>query len=291
MNFDHDAKSILLSQILPSKLITEKIIQSQKYKQILRTIKHVGLVEPLVVHPQNNNQYLMLDGHLRLSALTELGETEATCLLSNDDEAFTYNKRISRLSTVQEYYMVRKALDRGVPEEKLAQILGINISRVRQKKHLLKGICKEVEETLKTQQSVGGTIGVLRNMKPIRQIETVELMATANNFSSSYARALLAATHNDQLINPKNTKKIPGFSEDDRARMVKETESLHRDMRNVQEDYGMNVVKLVVANGYINRLLNNEDIGRYLSQNHQELFLQIQALTETLAREQGLAAP
>jgi len=38
----------------------------------------------------------------------------AAGLIADDDEAFTYNKRVNRLATVQEHYMIVKALERGV---------------------------------------------------------------------------------------------------------------------------------------------------------------------------------
>ena len=36
---------------------------------------------------------------------------QVPCLISKDDEAFTYNKRINRLATVQEHYMILKAIE------------------------------------------------------------------------------------------------------------------------------------------------------------------------------------
>ena len=52
------------------------------------------------------------------------------CLVSTDDEAFTYNKRISRLAAVQEHKMILRAIERGVPEEKIAKALNINVQSV-----------------------------------------------------------------------------------------------------------------------------------------------------------------
>ena len=69
------------------------------------------------------NSYLLLDGHLRIEVLRDLGETEVECLVSTDDEAFTYNKRISRLSPVQEQRMIAKAIERNVPRDKIARAL------------------------------------------------------------------------------------------------------------------------------------------------------------------------
>ena len=46
-----------------------------------------------------------------------MGETEVVCLVSTDDEAFTYNKRVNRLAIIQEHKMILKAIERGASEE------------------------------------------------------------------------------------------------------------------------------------------------------------------------------
>ena len=71
------------------------------------------------------------------------------CLIATDDEAFTYNKRISRLATIQEHKMILKAIKSGVPEERIAKALDINVAMIRRKRHLLDGICPEVTDLLK----------------------------------------------------------------------------------------------------------------------------------------------
>ena len=38
---------------------------------------------------------VLLDGHIRLISLRDLGYTEVACLESTDDESFTYNNRIN----------------------------------------------------------------------------------------------------------------------------------------------------------------------------------------------------
>ena len=49
-------------------------------------------------------------------ALKELGRECVSCLVSRDDEAYTYNKYINRLSAIQEHCMILKALQAGVSE-------------------------------------------------------------------------------------------------------------------------------------------------------------------------------
>ena len=38
---------------------------------------------------------MLLDGHLRIEILKDIGLVEVECLFPTDDEAFTHNKRIS----------------------------------------------------------------------------------------------------------------------------------------------------------------------------------------------------
>jgi len=121
--FDSDFVIIPIASILPVKAIEKTVKSSHKYRQILASIREVGLVEPPAVirDSRDSGSYLLLDGHLRIEALRDLGATEVECLISTDDEAFTYNKRISRLSPVQEQRMIAKAIERNVPRDKIAR--------------------------------------------------------------------------------------------------------------------------------------------------------------------------
>ena len=116
-----------LENILPVRQMKDPQKRVDRYKTILVSLKEVGLVEPLVVHPQKDvpGKYLLLDGHLRFFALKELGETSADCIIANDDECFTYNARISRLPPVQEHKMIMKAVRNGVRPERIAAALNI----------------------------------------------------------------------------------------------------------------------------------------------------------------------
>ena len=194
--FERRIALLPLASLLPRKVVPDRLKKSVKYKRIAKSVAEVGIVEPLVVarHSKRDKRYLLLDGHVRLVVLLELGEIEARCLIAGDDEAFTYNKRVNRLATVQEHFMVMRALERGVPEERLAKALNIDIKLIHRRRTLLTNICPEVVELLKDKTVNPVTFDVLRKMKPLRQIEAAELMITAGNWTASYAKALLAAT-------------------------------------------------------------------------------------------------
>ena len=103
--------------------------KTPKYAQIAASIREVGIVEPPVVarDQSDTGKYLLLDGHLRIDVLKDMGETDVMCLVSTDDEAFTYNKRVNRLAMIQEHKMILKAVERGVPEERIAKALNVDV--------------------------------------------------------------------------------------------------------------------------------------------------------------------
>ena len=104
---------IPMDNILLSRKVSPESIRSRKFDQILASIEEVGLIEPLSVVPEGkggnqSGRYILLDGHFRLIALQQLNCTEACCLVATDDESYTYNSRVNRLSTVQEHFMLRR---------------------------------------------------------------------------------------------------------------------------------------------------------------------------------------
>ncbi len=279
IGFDSETVNLHLAQIVPIKIITPAARTGLKYQQILASIREVGIIEPPVVS-KSKDGYILLDGHLRLEALKEMGETEVSCLISTDDETFTYNKHVNRLSIVQEHRMILRAVERGVPETKIAKALNVDVGSIVRKRNLLEGICPEAADMLKDKMVASGTFPILRRMNSMRQIEAATLMNDAKVYSLSYARALLAATPKNQLIDPDKPKNIKGLDEEQMARMESEMSSLQREYKLIEDNYGQDVLKLTLAKGYLANLLNNAKVIRYLANNHAEILTQFQKITD-----------
>src|SRR5882672_5674518 len=179
------------------------------------------MIEPLVVYPQKegSGKYLLLDGHLRMIALKQLGHTEAECIISTDDECFTYNARINRVSPIQEHKMMLKAVNNGVSPERIAAALNLTVKEVKAAITLLDGIHAEAAEMLKDKAIAPNAIRLLKKVKALRQIEMAELMVTANNYTASYTEALVLATSRDQMTNPEEPKKKEGLLPEQIAKM------------------------------------------------------------------------
>jgi hypothetical protein len=279
--FESKGLSIPIADVLPLKQINAKFKSYPKYNQLLSSVREVGIIEPLVVFPQDGkagSRYLLLDGHLRLEALKDLGETWVPCIVSTDDEAYTYNRRINKVPPIQEHMMILKAIKSGVSEERIAKVLNIDVATIRQKRDLLNGICKEATEFLKTKSIASNVFPVLRKMKPMRQIEVAELLVAANNFSVPYTKALLAATPPDMLVEPEKHKSVDGLTTEQMAKMTKEMESLQRDLKAIEESHGNQVLNLVMARGYLTKLFNNDRVTDYLKERYSDLFSELQTV-------------
>jgi ParB-like chromosome segregation protein Spo0J len=179
-----------LDNLLPSRKLSASIFGSGKFKQIRASIQEVGLIEPLSVTPADkaSGQHVVLDGHLRLLAMRELALADAACLIATDDEGYTYNNRVNRLSTIQEHLMIRRVVERGVSPERLARALAVDVSSIVKKMLLLDAICAEAAELLGGRRFSAELSRVLRKMKPTQQVECVELRLRQTAYRSGTPR-------------------------------------------------------------------------------------------------------
>jgi ParB-like chromosome segregation protein Spo0J len=272
ISFERETLQLPVTAILPLRPMTKRITDSRRYGRIATSIGEVGVIEPLIVtKADREGRHMLLDGHLRLHVLQNRGMDTATCIVSHDDEAFTYNKRVNRLATVQEHYMITRAIDRGVPAGMIAAALGMDEKSVVRRRKLLDGIADDAVEILKDRPVNPQVFDVLRRMKDYRQVETAELMTSMNNFTFSYARAILAATRQDDLAKPDRPKAIAGVTTEQMARMERELEKLNQDYRGIEATFGDDVLQLVLASRYLGRLIENGHVAAYLESRHPEI--------------------
>ena len=297
MGFEPESVMIAVHDILPVKQVSAAIRKSRKYRQITTAIREVGIAQPPIVarHRTLKNKYLLVDGHIRVEVLKELGIDQVVCLISLDDEAFTYNRQVNRLATIQEHRMILKLIERGIPEDRIARALDVNVVSIRGRMTLLHGICPEAAELLKDKHCPINTIQALKKMKPLRQIEVATLMSAVNNYSVAYAKALVASTSPDELVDGAKSKPTKAVSVEQIAQTERELANLQNDIKRVEASFGCDHLNLVLAVRYVESLLGNSAIDRYLEKYHPELrteFVKICAATTLVSevREPGSGA-
>lgn len=283
--FAMEPVTVRLDQILPTRPFQEVVKQTTKYKTIAASVREVGIIEPMIVHPQKGGKYLLLDGHMRLQVLRDLEKEEALCIVSSDDESYTYNTKVSRLAPIQANRMIMKALDAGVSEERLARALNMNPTTIRSSKSLLTDICPEAIEILKDKPVTEAALRAMKRVKPMRQIEMAELMVTSGTYTKAYAEALAMTAPADQQVEQAATKKAAATRPEDLARMENELKALEKDFAMLDETYGRNVVDLTLARGYLKKLLDNGKVVRFLAQKYPEILAEFQRVVEAMSLE------
>lgn len=279
--FEDVTLRILLTNIDPLRDVSEKTRASAKYAQIAASIEEVGIIEPPVVIRDHADpeRYHLLDGHLRLDILRRRGDAEVVCLIAIEDEAFTYNKRVNRIAIIQEHKMILNAVKKGVSEERLARALNVNISSIRSKRNLLVGICPEAADLLRDKHVPLNAFTELRKLKPMRQIVAAEMMVAMNRYSTPYAKSIVAGTPQEQLVAPR-PKAMRGLTDAQIALMERETADLDREFRLIEQGYGEDHLDLVLAAGYVSRLLGNARVVRHLAQFHADLLSEFQKIAD-----------
>ncbi len=269
-----------LDKILPMRQVTDAQKKINRYDKIISSLKLTGSVEPLVVYPQKGQPgyFMLLNGHMRYCAMRELDMTEAVCLVSTDDEAFTYNSRISRLPVIQEHKMITRAVNSGASLERIAAALNITAKVVHDSLTLLNGLNDEAVDLLKAKPISPQALRLLKKVTGQRQVEIARLMIDANNFHAGYAEGLVLGTSKDQLVTGDLPKKKKGMSAEAIAKMEQEMEALENGMKAISETYRENMFTLQTAQTYIKALLKNVRIARYLKVKHAEIGLEFDTL-------------
>lgn len=292
LGFEMETYQIPLENLLPSKKLPDGLMSTRKYKQVVSSINEIGLIEPLsVLQPNKQKQeYLLLDGHLRVLAIKELGLNEAPCLFARDDETYTYNHRINRLSTVQEHYMLRRAIDRGVSKERLARAFNVNLSSINRRVNLLQGICPDAISLLQDHQFTPDVTRILRCMKAARQVEAVELMIACNSITVAHAEALLKATPPEQRADAKAQDKEKKTAPIEQlVKLEKEMNQVQDQYKEAESNYGSDLLNLMVAKGYLAKLLENDEVKAYVDKHEPEILEHFELVVNTVSMEEAIS--
>ena len=272
---------LTIADLLFTKVITAQMKHGRKYAQVLSSIREVGLIEQPVVAPlKKNGGYLLLDGHLRIVALKELGIERVSCLISKDDEAYTYNKYINRLSAIQEHKMIMKAVKSGVSEVKIANALNVDVRTIRNKRYLLEGICDQAIDLLKDKPVPEPVFRALKKMKAPRQIVVAMLMNDQNKFTSTYAKALLGATQAEQLVDNGKPKKVTPMILARQARLEEESLALSKEIDSLKNQYGAEIVDVMALQAFLKKILGNSEVANYLQKFHEPIYGKFKEISE-----------
>lgn len=146
-------------------------------------------------------------------------------------------------------------------------------------------------ERLKDKPIAANAIKFLLRMKPARQVEAAELIVSTGNFTRRFAQALYVATKPGDRLTPRyKHKRMRGLPHEQQAKMQQKLEYLLNDFSDfgATENYGSNVLSLVVASGYVSKLIGNNAIESYLGRNHPEILQEFRTIVAAVSLENSL---
>ena len=255
---------------------------SAKYRnRIEASLRAVGLLEPLIVFPQDDS-YEILDGCLRYRILLEMGVETIPCLLGHEREALTGNRMVNQLSASQEMRMLRKSLEE-LDEKTIANALGMVGISHRLHVHLMKKLDPAVTKAFEASKLNLQCVKELAHVKPERQAEILKLMESCNDYSVTFLRGLVLKTPLAKRAKT-NGARTPWMRADEKKtdllKKLREAEQQQDFYTGLYRQYTTNLLKLVI---YVRSLVANERIKRHLGDHHPqqlEIFEQIINSTE-----------
>lgn len=255
--------------VIQLRPLRERKITKREYDRILASIRAVGLIEPLVVFPENG-AYLILDGVQRYRALVELGVVTAPCIMGKQREAFTSNRMVNRVSPVQEHRMIEKALGE-VDEDAIAAALGVSGLDHRLKKSLLKQLHADVAAAYDASKITRACAREFTHVKPQRQKEILRTMESYKDYSTSFVRTLVVKTPAHQREN-RGRKHNPwdkrAQRKNDLLKKLADAEQKHDFYSQLYKQYTIDLLRLAI---YARSLLTNTRLREYLQRHHVDI--------------------
>lgn len=250
------------------------------YQYILASIKSLGVIQPIVVAKTATGKYKILDGHIRFYALRELGQKYVYCIVSTDDERYTFDAQINGLSTFQRAGMIQKVVDSGIPLEHIADSLGVPAAKLKAELDVTRGIDKAAIDILKSANVPRAALQALRKVKPLRQIEIAERMVAEGKFTCFFVSGMVMATPPNMLVN--SSFYIRSRPEDilEIASIETNSKNLIAKVKEAEEKYSTQIYELTIICGFLSKLLKNPKIDSYIQRNFSESYTRLKKISK-----------
>lgn len=251
------------------------------YSRLAESIKRHGVVQPLIVRPDTTkpDRYVLMDGRIRYDILLAMKASTVECLVSFNGEPYTSTHATGRLCAIQQHHMFQRAMKRGLGLEAIAEVIGMTRKNIYRKTQLLARISDPAAALLDCERAPFSTYDALRLVGPARQQRIAELLVATRNFSGPYTACLLAATPAEQWADTGGAATDPRLTAADVDRLRREREPMESRFLNAHRQLGAVSLRLVVAQGYLHRLLSEHEVLAFL---HREFPGQLETFQRIL---------
>ncbi|TYP11536.1 RepB plasmid partitioning protein [Xenorhabdus doucetiae] len=104
-------------------------------------------------------------------------------------------------------------------------------------------------------------------------------MVSVDNFSKGFALHLLDVTIPELLVKRNKKTTITPDARKNIQRLEREMATIQNETKRIEEIYGANTLKLVIAKSYINNLLDNAKILHWLLEHNPEYLKELKKIS------------
>jgi len=282
-----EGKDIPIEMLTPLKERQINLKKHRGFQRIKSTIETVGLIEPLCVYKEANG-YVILDGYLRFKALQELDITTVPCWIHKDKEAYTYNRMVNRLSTVQQSRMLHQSLD-TLDRKTIEQVFGLKTIGYRLATNILSQLHASIIKAVDKGAISRRCATQLTHVKKERQEHILKEMKRTSDYSISFARALIIKTTPEMRSQKGQANKPWAGNNEKKKQLVEKLEEVQNRYdfySNLYRQYSTDLLRLCV---YARKLISNETIARHLEDSFPEILDRLQSIVFDTQGHQAIA--
>jgi hypothetical protein len=112
---------------------------------------------------------------------------------------------------------------------------------------------------------------------------------TSNTITVAHAEALLKATPPEQRTDVKPTEHDKKTSPMEQiVKLEKEMSQVQTQYKDAEQNYGSDLLNLVVAKGYMTKLLSNEAVKSYIQRHEPDILEQFELVVNTVSMEEAV---
>jgi ParB-like chromosome segregation protein Spo0J len=258
-----DGEDVPIEKLFPLNERAINLKTNRGFHKIVSSIRNIGLIEPLCVYRENGH-YLILDGFLRFKACERLGIQTIPCIAYPTKEAYTFNRMVNRLSHYQESRMLRKSLE-SIDHATIEQVLGLKSLRYRLGTKIYEDLHPNVIKMIDANKISRKCAAELTYVNKERQLEVLGEMKKCNDFSVTFARALVIKTSPDKRNQEKKTKRRWLDDCEKKRELVAKLEEIQKRYDFFTMLYRQYTEDLLKLSFYARKLITNERIKDYLA--------------------------
>jgi hypothetical protein len=113
-------------------------------------------------------------------------------------------------------------------------------------------------------------------------------MVSSNTITLAHAEALLKATPAELRTDVRPTPRDKSSSIEQLVKLEKEMSQVQTQYKDAEQNYGSDLLNLVVAKGYLTKLVGNEAVRYWLSRHAPEILEQFDLVINTTSMEEAL---